>query len=105
MQKKSKWVSRLICGLAVGLMTLSVGDSAFAATYTQKGNALSSYSASKFKYVSNSNYYLTGNFTTKKQYSYAALVIKHRPFKLNLIQLTIKREIRRLVLNQIIFYQ
>lgn len=72
MQKKSKWVSRLICGLAVGLMTLSVGDSAFAATYTQKGNALSSYSASKFKYVSNSNYYLTGNFTTKKQYSYAA---------------------------------
>lgn len=72
MERKSKFLRRLICGLAVGLVTLGLADSALAATYTQKSNALSSYSASKLKYVSNSNYYLTGNFTTKKQYSYAS---------------------------------
>ncbi|WP_260274568.1 MULTISPECIES: hypothetical protein [Pediococcus] len=56
MERKSKFLRRLICGLAVGLVTLGLADSALAATYTQKSNALSSYSASKFKYVSNSNY-------------------------------------------------
>ncbi len=87
MQRKSKWVSRLVCGLAVGLMILSVGDSALAATYTQKSNALSSYNASKFKYVNNSNYYLTGNFTTKKQYSsapgYKASTFQTKPDSVN----------------------
>ncbi|MBU7555233.1 hypothetical protein NR458_09240 [Pediococcus ethanolidurans] len=57
------------------------------ATYTQKSNALSSYNASKFKYVNNSNYYLTGNFTTKKHYSsapgYKASTFQTKPDSVN----------------------
>ena len=63
---------RLLVSMATALTLLVSASTAMAATYTQKSNALSSYNSSKFKVVNNSNYYLTGSFTTQKKYSYAS---------------------------------